>query len=144
MAYFKKRRTGKIISKNEEKAIRASRAESQLRMAGVLGSRFPLVKRLTMKLAFLDIRKNILEEKTWALGPMDSAVFKTSCPGRCGKGTFDFTAFINATVEATQGEASNSFVCGEMMSAGAADTCGCEARFKLELEYLPAVPAKAS
>ena len=99
MAYFKKRRA-KTVSKNEERQEKASRAESQVRMAGVVGARFPNVKRLNMRVTFLDARKNPLDEKTLSLAPNDPAIFKQPCPGMCGHGTFDFSLKITEQVAA--------------------------------------------
>lgn len=133
--YYKKRRGPQGPNKNEEKVQRGKSAENQARLAGALGSRFPSVKRLTVRLRFLDAKGNLLEEKTIALSPPDAAVFKTPCPGRCGQGSFDFEEKVGQSVAAKLPLSECSAQCPEPLYGTGSETCGCELRCRLELEY---------
>jgi len=134
--YFKKRRVAGP-SKNEEKVLRGQSEERQARMAGTLSSRFPTVKRLRVDLKFLDARQQPLDEKHLDLKPGDAAIFTVPCPGRCGRGSFDFSKKAAETVEARLPASDSSAKCQEPLYAGSAEVCGWEARCRMEIEYLP-------
>ena len=136
--YFKKRKGPQGPNKNEEKVLRAQKAESQARLTQALGARFPSLKRLKIQLTLLDHRQNVLEEKTLNLGPLDRPVFTQDCPGRCGHGVFDFGAKMAALAAAATPLYEGAVKCQEPLYAGASETCGCELRCRAELEFAPA------
>lgn len=139
MAFYKKKRLNKGPNKNEAKAARSQRAEDQLRIAGVVGARLPGVKRVNLKVTFLDARKNTLDDKAMNLGPTDPAVFTAPCPGRCGKGVFDFSRKLSDLAAAAVPAADFSISCAEPLYTEPGP-CGCEAACRVELEYYPVAP----
>jgi hypothetical protein len=143
--YFKKRRGSQGPSKNEEKLIRAKRNENAARLAGVLRSRFPAIQRLRIHLTFLDGQR-VLDEKDLSLGPLEAAVFSVPCPGRCGRGVFDFGSKIAETVNAMLPLSESSAKCSALLYAASPVPCGCEIRCRMEIDYFPVEesPAAAS
>ncbi len=140
--YFKRRKRNHGPNKNEAKVARAQRAESSARMAGVLGSRFPTIKRLTIHLTFLD-RQRVLEERDLSMGPQEAAAFTLPCPGRCGRGQFDLAAKIAEAVAARVPLFEFSLPCAEPYFSAKAEPCGCELRGRAQFDFFPApeVPA---
>ena len=136
--HFKKRKGFTGPNKNQEKVMRAEEAERRVRSAGIMGPRFPLVKRLNLHLVFLNSQQHVLDEKRFSLGPLDSCDFKTSCPGRCGVGSFDVDTVIETAVEARQAATESSLKCLESLFAGSPEKCGCELKIKLDIGFVPA------
>jgi len=135
--YFKKRKKGSGPNKNEQKVMRGNQTRSPL------SSRFPTVKRLQFNLVFLDGQQNILDEKKLSLSPSDPCPQSESCPGRCGKGSFDFSAKIAAAVASAAPVIESSDKCAQALYANSPDVCGCEAKCRMEFDYFPAPPAPA-
>lgn len=135
--YFKKRKKGTGPNKNEQKVMRGNQARSPL------GSRFPSVKQLRVHLVFLDAQQNILDEKNLTLAPGDSCFDVESCPGRCGKGSFNFSPRIDTAVKAGLPVVESSEKCAQALYANSPDVCGCEAKCRMEFDYFPAPPAPA-
>lgn len=135
--YFKKRRTRQGPNKNEQKVLRAKSEELRAKSGGVVGARFPAVKQLRVQLEFLDARQQVLDEKTLDLGPSDATAFMAPCPGRCGRGSFDFSSRIAEAVDRRLPAAELSEACREPLFAGSPEACGCQARCRVEIEYRP-------
>lgn len=140
--YFKKKRGSSGPSKNEQKLMRARRAEDEARSAGTLRDKFPAVARLKIRLTFLD-HQRLLEERDLALSPSDSAVFSVACPGRCGVGSFDFGKKIAETAAARRPFSESSAQCSQPLYGGSAEACGLEIRCRMDVEYLPAQESAA-
>ncbi|MBI4387071.1 MAG: hypothetical protein HY551_06790 [Elusimicrobia bacterium] len=134
--YYKKRKGPQGPNKNEQKVIRARKAEFEARSTSVLGSKFPSVKHLRIHLTFLD-HQRVLNEQSLSITPSEAAVFSVSCPGRCGQGAFDFTKKITETVDASLPLSESSAKCMEPFYADSPDTCGCEIKCRMEIEYFP-------
>ena len=98
--YYKKRRGHQGPNKNEQKVMRARSAENRSLHAGVLGAKFPTIKQLRVRLVFMDTHQGILDDKSLSLGPSDIPSFTVPCPGRCGRGSFDFSERIAETTSA--------------------------------------------
>ena len=138
--YFKKRRKNQGPNKNEEKVQRGVDAQSG---GGTnLSSRFPTVKRLKITLQFFTAQQLLLDEKVLELGPTDSCRFDAACPGRCGTGRFDFTEAVSNAVQRRQPVAESGALCQMPLFAGSKETCGCQVKCRMELEFLPP-PAEA-
>ena len=137
MAYFKRRRGSGGPSKNEKKVMRSREEERQSRAGGTLAQRYPYVKRLVVHLEFLSPQKHPLSQETRAFEPADICKFSVSCPGRCGDGSFDLAGKIDAVILAEQTASESSGKCPKPLYAGAAETCGCELKCRLEVSYLP-------
>lgn len=142
-AYFKKRRGPQGPNKNEEKVQRAREAKDPGRSFGLLGMKFPSVKRLKVHVVFLDARQNVLEEKDFSLGPNDPAALTIPCPGRCGSGSFDLAGKIEQMATTALSASESGAKCPEPLYASSPEACGCEIRCKMEIEYLPAPPPVA-
>lgn len=136
--HFKKRKGYQGPNKNEQKVTRGKNADNQARVYGVLGAKFPLLKRLKIGLTFLNAQQQMLDQQTMSLGPTDAAVFTVPCPGRCGRGSFDFGGKIAETVGAGLLLSESSAKCPESLYAGSPETCGCEIKCRMEADYLPA------
>lgn len=136
--YFKRRRGSQGPSKNEEKVLRAKKEESRARMAGTISSRFPAVRSLRVHLTFLDARQQALDEKRWDLRPSDAAIFTVACPGRCGRGSFDFGEKIAEAVDGRQAVSDSAVKCPESLFGGSPEACGWEVRCRLEIDYASA------
>lgn len=108
----------------------------------VLGARFPSIKRLKLHLVFLDARQNVIDEKTLMLGPSDAAVFTVSCPGRCGKGTFNFAGKLEEAAGAGLAFCEASAKCPESLYASSIESCGCEIKCRMDIDYFPASTAE--
>ena len=141
--YFKKRRKNSGPNKNEEKVQRAADAHSRESSGGVLGARFPFVKHLKITLRFLTAQQQLLEEKVLDLKPTDPYRFDMSCPGRCGSGHFDFSAAVANAVNRRQPVVESGGVCPDPLFAGSSQTCGCQAKCRIELDFLPLPAAPA-
>lgn len=140
--FYRKRRKNQGPNKNEEKVQRAADARNRDSSSGFLGTRFPTLKKLTMKLQFLSAQSQILEEKTLNLGPADTCKFDAPCPGRCGAGVFDLYPAVLQAVRSRQPVAESSIPCPEPSYPGSREACGCKVTCRMELEYLPeAAPA---
>jgi hypothetical protein len=138
MPGFKKRRNHRPgPSKNEQKLIRARNAESQARNLGNMGAQFPSIKQMRIKLTFLDVLGNVLEETNQTLGPSDSAQFTVDCPGRCGSGSFNFVKKITETIAARLPFSESGAKCTEPIYAGAKEACGVEIKCRMEIDYFP-------
>ena len=137
-AYFKKRRSSQGPNKNEEKVMRARDAQNQALQAGALKEKFPTLKHLKIHLIFLDANQHVLDEKKLIFGPSDAAVFTVPCPGRCGRGSFDFGGKIAETVNAGLLFSESNAKCLESLYMASPETCGCEIRCRMEMDYLPA------
>ncbi len=136
-AYYKKRRRNQGPNKNEAKVARAQRAESSARMAGVMGARFPSIKRLTLHLIFLD-RQRVLEEKDLSISPQEAATFLFPCPGRCGRGQFDIAVKIAEAVTGRLPLFEFSLPCAEPYYSAKAEPCGCELKGRMQIDFFPA------
>lgn len=136
--HFKKRRGPQGPNKNEQKVLRARDAEDQARREGLLGARFPSLKQLRIRLTFLDAKQRVLEERALSFAPSDAARFSAPCPGRCGRGAFDFAGKVAETIGTGLASSDSGAVCAEPLYAGSPEKCGCEVRCRMELDYLPA------
>ncbi len=136
--HFKKRRGASGPNKNEEKVQRGK--SDEVRTFGMLGARYPFVKHLKIDLTFLDMLGNPLDTKHMSLGPTDAANFKVACPGRCGRGSFEFGVKIADSVAARLPVVEASGKCSEPMYPGSAEACGCQAKCRLEFDYVPVPP----
>ena len=141
--YFKKRRKNAGPNKNEEKVQRAADAQNRESSGGVLGVRYPFVKHLKVTLQFFSAQQQLLEEKVMDLKPNDTYRFDAPCPGRCGSGHFDFSEAIANAVAKHRNLSESGGVCPEPIFAGSTQTCGCQAKCRIELDYLPE-PAPAT
>ncbi|MFA6318057.1 MAG: hypothetical protein WC943_11610 [Elusimicrobiota bacterium] len=139
MAYFKKRRNAGP-SKNELKVARASEVERRARMGGTLGARFPMVLRLSIRLAITGPQGQLFSEETRSFGPADKCGFEVSCPGRCGGGRFDLDTKLAAVLNARETASESSGVCQNPIYAGASEVCGCRLACKIEASYKPEEP----
>ena len=139
--HFKKRKGFTGPNKNEEKVMRGEAAERRARSVGIMGPRFPLVKRLEIHLIFLNAQQHVLEERKLSLGPLDSCDLKAPCPGRCGVGAFDVFAIVETAVEAKHSQLESSLKGAEALFAGSTEKCGCELKAHLEMTYVPVAPA---
>lgn len=144
--FFKKRRKNAGPNKNEEKVQRAADALSRESAGGVLGARFPFVKRLKIALQFLSPQQQLLEEKVMDIKANDPYRFDAACPGRCGNGRFDFSEAVANAVNRRRNLTESGGVCPQPLFAGAAQTCGCQAKCRIEIDFLPlpAAPAEDS
>lgn len=133
MAYYKKRKHAQGPTKNEEKVQRAKYAQNQAR--NTLGSKFPVVKHMSLRLAFSDQRQNLIEEKVLSYGPNDPVAFSVACPGRCGKGTFNLSAKITELVNGQRAASEEVSKCAEPLYMGTQEVCGYELKYRVELEY---------
>ena len=115
--------------------MRAKIAENQARL--ILSSRFPSIKQLRIHYVFLDARQRTLNEETVTLGPCDPAAFTLPCPGRCGKGSFDFTDKLKETAGAGLAFSEASAKCPESLYASSLEACGCEIKCRMDIEYFP-------
>jgi len=135
--YFKKRRGAQGPNKNEQKVMRAQKAENQARMVGALSEKFPPIRHLKIHLTFLTPNQGIIDEKNISLDPSDAAVFTVGCPGRCGQGSFDFSGKVAEAVTALLPVSESSAKCAKPLYASATETCGCEVKCRMELAYFP-------
>ncbi len=135
--YFKKRRKSQGANKNEEKVQRAADARSRESSGATLQARYPSVRQLAFTLRFLTPQQQLLEEKALTLQANDACRWDASCPGRCGVGRFDFSEAVSRAIGQRQAVAEGSVSCREPLYAGAKDTCGCQAQYKIEVDYLP-------
>ncbi|MBI5629922.1 MAG: hypothetical protein HY921_03445 [Elusimicrobia bacterium] len=135
--HFKKRRGPQGPNKNQEKVLRARNAENPARLVGLLGSKFPSVKQMRIHLTFMDARQHILEERDLSLAPSDAAIFTVPCPGRCGHGTFNFALKAAETIAAQFPLSESGAKCPEALYASSVETCGCEIKCRMEIEYFP-------
>ena len=135
--YFKKRRKNSGPNKNEEKVQRAADAHNRESSGGVLGARFPFVKHLKIALQFFSAQQQLLDEKVIALKPNDPYRFDAPCPGRCGSGHFDFSEAVANAVNRRRPLTESGGTCPEPLFAGSNQTCGCQAKCRIELDFLP-------
>ena len=133
---FKKRRYAPP-NKNEEKVKRSINAEYRAQSAGTLGSRFPQVERLSVRLTFLSPQQHILGEETRTFKPSDISNFIALCPGRCGGGSFNIEAKIEEVVTARLPSSESGGKCQQTLYAGSPDICACELKCKMEASYFP-------
>lgn len=140
--YFKKRRKNQGPNKNEEKVLRAAQAREG--SGGSLGGRYSSVKRVKITLRFLTAQQQLLEEKTLELKASDPYDFGAPCPGRCGTGHFDFSEAVSNTVARRQSVAESGGICKEPVFAGAQETCGCQLKCRMEIEYAPQAETAAA
>ena len=134
--YFKKRKTAGGPNKNEQKVMRGE--DSRRGGSGeMMGPRFPFVKEINLRLTFLNAQQRVLEEKTVSFGPMDSCEFTVPCPGRCGRGSFDFTLSIERAVSSRNPQLESSGKCLESLYADSVEKCGCELKYAAVISYLP-------
>ena len=140
--YFKKRRSAGP-SKNEERVRRARADEDQKRRAGTLATRFPEVESLKLDVAFLDARGNELDRRALSLVPSSPVAFSQACPGRCGHGTLDLAASVAEAVAARRALSESSVKCAESLYAGSAETCGVEAKIRIDIRYAAAATPPA-
>jgi hypothetical protein len=137
-SFFKKRRRGPAgPNKNEQKVMRARSAENRARAGGLMGQNFPAVKKLTIRLEFTTPQQHLMDSKTLTLGPSDPCDFTAACPGRCGSGSFDFSAKVRSVVEGRQSSGESAGVCREPLYPGAADICGLRLQCRIEASYAP-------
>ncbi|MDD5630020.1 MAG: hypothetical protein PHU21_13210, partial [Elusimicrobia bacterium] len=127
-------------NKNEEKVQRAADREAS---GEVLGIRYPFVKRLKVTLQFFSAQQQLLDEKVMDLKPNDPYKFDAPCPGRCGSGRFDFTEAVDNAVARHRTLSASGGVCPQPLFAGSTQTCGCQAKCRIELDYLPEPAASA-
>src|SRR5262249_40368522 len=98
--FIKKRRGPSGPNKNEQKVARAESAEGEGKR--IMGQRLHMIKKLKLAIKFLDVRGNMLDEAVRAFTPLDAAKLAADCPGRCGRGKFDFNPVVAGVVEARQ------------------------------------------
>lgn len=133
--YFKKRRPVGP-SKNEEKIQRSREAEARERSAGRLSDIFPLVERLSVRLELLSPQNAPLAEvETRSFGPGDKCDFSVPCPGRCGQGSFNLAAKLQAVVESREGTSQSSGTCQEPLYVGSPDVCGVKLSCQIQIQY---------
>jgi hypothetical protein len=136
--FFRKRRPNRGLNKNQEKVQRAEDARNREHSMGTLETKFPSVKRLKFQLQFLSAQNQVLEEHALERGPGESFECKMGCPGRCGAGTFDFSGVIAQAIESRQPLCESIIPCQEPTYAGSRELCGCQAKYRLEIDYHPA------
>ena len=133
--YFKKRRPVGP-SKNEEKLQRSREAEARERSLGRLADTFPQVTRLSVQLELLSPQNAPLSEReTRVFNPDDKCDFSVPCPGRCGQGSFNLAAKLQAVVEAHEPASQSSGTCQEPLYAGSPDVCGVRLNCQIEVRY---------
>lgn len=137
MAQFFKRRAKPGPSKNEQKVERSREAARTASRAGVLGQRFPSVERLSVELAFSTPEGHALDNQKRAYRATDPCDFSVPCLGRCGGGTFDLAAKIEAVVTARERLSESNGTCQQSLYAGSPDVCGCRLSCRIEVSYLP-------
>ena len=144
-APYRKKKRNVGPSKNEEKVSRAKELASLSRPSNSLGSRFPGVTRMTVRLEFISNHQQLLSQETRVFGPSDSCNFSAPCPGTCGVGDFDLAGKVAKVVESRQGLVETSGLCQERLFAGSKDLCGTQLKCRLEIEYAaspsPSAPA---
>jgi len=141
--YFKKRRKNSGPNKNEEKVQRAADAQSRESSGGVLGARFPFVKHLKITLQFFTAQQQLLDEKVMDIKANDPYRFDAGCPGRCGNGHFDFSEAVANAVNRRRPLTESGGTCAQPLFAGSTQTCGCVAKCRIELDFLPLPVAPA-
>ncbi|MBI5239875.1 MAG: hypothetical protein HY926_05345 [Elusimicrobia bacterium] len=141
--FFKKRRKNAGPNKNEEKVQRAADALSRESSGGVLGARYPFVKRLKITLQFFSPQQTLLDEKVMDIKANDPYRFDADCPGRCGNGHFDFSEAVANAVTRRRNLSESGGVCPQPIFAGASQTCGCQAKCRIEIDFLPLPAAPA-
>src|SRR5262249_46072622 len=98
-------------SKNEQKVQREREQEDRLRSAGTLGTRFPSVEHLTVKLEFRGPQQQVLGSEARDFRPQDSCNFSAACPGQCGVGSFNLEAKIEKVIEGREIRSEGSGKC---------------------------------
>ncbi len=131
--HFKKRRHAPGPSKNEEKIMRARRAENQTR----LGSRHAAVRQLRAELVFLDAHQTELDRKAVTRGPSDAASLSFSCPGLCGRSVFDLEPLLLQNVASRAPSFEVGLKCAAQV-ASSGQPCGCELKGRIDIDYFPA------
>ena len=119
--------------------MRAKDAERAAHSGETLGARFPAVSRLSIKLIYLNAQGHVLEEKALALTPADPCRFTVGCPGRCGIGSFDFSAKLEQALGERLASFDCSGKCEQPLYAGSKEVCGCELKCRIEAAFLPPV-----
>ncbi len=135
--FFKKRRGKGGPSKNEQKVARGREAANRTRMAGTVGQRFPALERLTVKLEFISPQGQTVDTQSRGLGPDDAYEFSVPCPGRCGQGSYDLAAKIQAVIEAREGMSESSGQCRVPTYPGSPEVCGYQLKCRIEATYFP-------
>lgn len=77
----------------------------------------------------------MLDEQDLSLGPSQAAEFSVPCPGRCGRGAFDFGGKIAEAVSAMLPSSETSAQCTESLHVASSEVCGCEVRCRIEIVY---------
>lgn len=135
--YKPKRRKAPGPSKNEIKVRRGMEADQMARSAGLLKDRFPFVQKLSIQLDFLTPQGHLMDQQTRVFNPPDACDFAVSCPGRCGRGSFDLAAKVRAVLESRQGRSDSSGTCAETLYPGSKEICGFNLRCRMEAMYVP-------
>lgn len=135
MAGYFKRRTAPGPSKNEQKVARGRDAAYKASSAESLGQRYPAVQKIAIKLQFLSPQQHVIDEQTRAFSPQDRFDFAVPCPGRCGDGSFDLQAKVDAIVEKHEAVSESSGACQKPLYAGAAEVCGLQLKCRIEVQY---------
>ena len=120
--------------------MRAKDAERAAHGGETLGAHFPAVTRLSIHLLFLNPQGHVLEERTNALAPSDPLRFTVGCPGRCGIGSFDFSAKFEQSLGERLASFDCSGKCEQPLYAGSREICGCELKCRVEASFLPPAP----
>ncbi len=136
--FYKKKKRSTGPSKNDEKVQRGRDAERMSGSGNSLGSRFPTVSSLSLKLVFLSPHGAALGEEDRAFKPNDACDLAAACPGQCGVGDFDLAKKIDAMVANGQPVLEASGKCVQPIYAGAKELCGTELRLRAVAEYKPA------
>ncbi|MCX5795216.1 MAG: hypothetical protein NTY77_06975 [Elusimicrobia bacterium] len=125
------------MNKNEEKVQRAEAARNREIAGDTLDARFPSIKDLKLHLQFFGAHNEVLEDSVQTMVPGKSLRSRMDCPGRCGKGCFDFSEVIEQAAKSRQSLSENSVSCPEPLHPGSREVCGCHVEYRLEVEYHP-------
>ncbi len=130
--YFPKRKKDTGPNKNEKKVLRAE--DERRQGSRVLGNDYPLIKRVSVQLKFLNPQRAVIGEETRAFGASDRFDFSAPCPGSCGEGTFDLEGRIAKMVEGREASAEANGKC-QRQRYGSPDPCGCELNCRIDVVY---------
>lgn len=139
---IKKRRPQKAISKNEQRLIRRDQQERESWSVGRLGSRFPNVSSLELRLEFVTPQGDVLSTEQRLFRPSDLLDFSAACQGRCGNGVMNMEAAVSQMMNAGQTTRDIKGMCRETLFAGSPETCNCELRCRINATYNPAPAAE--
>ena len=103
---------------------------------GRLSDAFPQVERLTVGLELLSPQNAPLSEReTRVFKPEDKCDFSVPCPGRCGQGSFNLAAKLQAVVESHETASQSSGTCQEPLYVGSPDVCGVKLNCQIQIQY---------